>query len=296
MEKPKLKLSVLLSRSGYLLVKSASVGTMHLNSPKQIKKPCQLSTEALAAAKKRLKWHKKRDEDKVKTDIAKNDYESMIYKMREWLREDENEAYVEEEQRTKWLEDLAEMEDQLYEAEGQNANHTVYEKKHSALRKAFDQFSERKDWYEQQAEFRTGIEKTLEAYVEKVEKLSETKPWISNEQLKDVTDKIEETRKWFNVILEKQEKLPKTADPIVNLRDVMAKLEKLKKLYTKVAKTKKPKPPKEDKPKKDEDAEDFADGEEDASNTTAGSNKTESGKDKKSKGDKKAKKEAKEDL
>ena len=55
MEKPKLKLSVLLSRSGYLQVKSASVGTMHLNSPKQLKKAGQLSTEALAAAKKRLK-------------------------------------------------------------------------------------------------------------------------------------------------------------------------------------------------------------------------------------------------
>ena len=296
MEKPKLKLSVLLSRSGYLQVKSASVGTMHLNSPKQLKKPGQLSTEALAAAKKRLKWHKKRDEDKVKTDIAKNDYESMIYKMREWLREEDNEAYVEEEQRTKWLEDLAEMEDQLYEAEGQNANHTVYEKKHSTLRKAFDQFTERKDWYEQQAEFRTGIEKTLEGYVEKVEKLSETKPWITNEELKDVTAKIDDTKKWFDALLEKQEKLPKTADPIVNLRDVLAKLEKLKKLYTKVAKKKKPKPPKEDKPKKDEEVEDFADGEESASNSTTDSNKTESGNSTKSEKDKKDEKEGKEDL
>jgi len=132
----------------------------------------------------------------------------------------------------------------------------------------------------------------MEGYVEKVEKLTETKPWITNEELKDVTDKIEDTKKWFDALLEKQEKLPKTADPIVNLRDVMAKLEKLKKMYAKVAKKKKPKPPKEDKPKKDE-GEDFADGEEDASNSTAGSNKTKSGKGTKSEGDKK---EGTEDL
>jgi len=49
----------------------------------------------------------------------------------------------------------------------------------------------------------------MEGYVEKVEKLTETKPWITNEELKDVTDKIEDTKKWFDALLEKQEKLPK---------------------------------------------------------------------------------------
>ena len=41
-------------------------------------------------AKERLRWFEKRDEDKIKTDKAKNDYESIIYAMREWVSEDEH--------------------------------------------------------------------------------------------------------------------------------------------------------------------------------------------------------------
>ena len=100
----------------------------------------------------------------------------------------------------------------------------------------------------------------LDAYLEKVAKLSETKPWITDEELKDVVDKVEEIRKWFENLLEKQESAPKHKDPLVKPQDVLNKLEKLKKLYTKVSKKKKPKPPKEEKPK-EEEKEDFNDGE-----------------------------------
>lgn len=57
---------------------------MHLNA-NQVTKPAMLSKDAIANAKKRLKWYSKRDEDKIKTDSARNDFESMIYKMRDWL-------------------------------------------------------------------------------------------------------------------------------------------------------------------------------------------------------------------
>jgi hypothetical protein len=38
-------------------------------------------------AKNRLNWYEKRDEDKIKTDIAKNDLEALIYSFRDWLQE-----------------------------------------------------------------------------------------------------------------------------------------------------------------------------------------------------------------
>jgi hypothetical protein len=100
----------------------------------------------------------------------------------------------------------------------------------------------------------------LDTYLEKVAKLSETKPWITDEELKDVVDKVEEIRKWFENLLEKQDSAPKHKDPLVKPGDVLNKLEKLKKLYTKVSKKKKPKPPKEEKPK-EEEKEEFNDGE-----------------------------------
>lgn len=90
-----------------------------------MRKPSQLSSDQIQQAKKRLKWYSKRDEDKIKTDIAKNDFESMIYKMREWLREDDNADFVEESVREERIEKLAEMEDWLYE-DGADANYTVY--------------------------------------------------------------------------------------------------------------------------------------------------------------------------
>jgi len=124
LEKPKLKLSVLLSRSGYIQLKTAQIGVMPL-STSPLRKSSQLSSDQIQQAKKRLKWYSKRDEDKIKTDIARNDFESMIYKMREWLREDDNADFVEESVREERIEKLAEMEDWLYE-DGADANYTVY--------------------------------------------------------------------------------------------------------------------------------------------------------------------------
>ena len=262
-EKPKLKLSVLLSRSGYIQIKAATVGTMHLNVD-SVRKPAQLTKDGIAAAKKRLKKHQKRDEDKIKTDIARNDFESMIYKMRSWLREDENAVYVEAETLEERIDNLTALEDWLYE-DGASANYSVYEDKYKELAKEFGKFETRKGWYEQQDEFKNNTLTALDLYLDKVAKLSETKPWITNEELKDVIDKVDEIRKWFEGLLEKQESAPKHQDPLVKAADVLTKLEKLKKLYTKVSKKKKPKPPKEEKPKEEEEKEDFNDGESDDS-------------------------------
>lgn len=76
---PKVKLSIEFSRSGYLQLTKATVGikerTLFLNS-KRAKRPAQLDEEAIRAAKSRIKWYTKRDENKIKTDEAKNNFES----------------------------------------------------------------------------------------------------------------------------------------------------------------------------------------------------------------------------
>lgn len=75
--------------------------------------------------------------------MAKNDFESMLYKLREWLREDENEPYVEESQRETYIESLNEMEDWLYE-DGANVDYKIYEEKHKNLSKDHFTFEFRK--------------------------------------------------------------------------------------------------------------------------------------------------------
>ena len=88
-EKPKLKFSIELSRSGYILVPKANIGSMFVEI-KHIRKPSQLTEDQINEARLRLKWYQKRDDDKIKNDIAKNDLEALIYKMRDWLSEDSN--------------------------------------------------------------------------------------------------------------------------------------------------------------------------------------------------------------
>ena len=98
-----------------------------------------MTEDQLRVGKARLKWYKERDEDKIKTDIAKNDFESMIYKLKDWLREEENWKFVKEDVKDTYLEQLTEMEDWLYE-DGSDQNYTVYGDKAKNLTRDFNKF------------------------------------------------------------------------------------------------------------------------------------------------------------
>ena len=90
-----------------------------------------------------MKFLEQRDLDKIKRDIALNDFESMVYKFREWLREEENFPYVKEEEREKKIEEHNNHEDWLYE-DGSNANFTTFQNMHKDLKKDFDKYNKRK--------------------------------------------------------------------------------------------------------------------------------------------------------
>ena len=49
--------------------------------------PASLTKEQIKEAKDRLRWFEKRDDEKARTDKAKNDFESVIYAMRAWVSE-----------------------------------------------------------------------------------------------------------------------------------------------------------------------------------------------------------------
>lgn len=84
-----------------------------------------LSDEQMNEAKQRLKKLEQRDEDKLKTDEAKNEYEGLVYEVRAWLQEDENFPYMTEEAREDFVSRLYEAEDWLYD-EGDNVGYKVY--------------------------------------------------------------------------------------------------------------------------------------------------------------------------
>ena len=91
--------------------------------------------------------------------------------------------------------------------------------------------------------------KVLTKILDKVAEMKDSKPWITEEEKKDVTEKLEEVKKWLEETLAAQGKLGKHEDPVFKPADVNKKLSNLQKLYSKVAKKQKPK---EKKPKKED--------------------------------------------
>ena len=91
-----------------------------------------------------MRWYEKRDEDKVKTDKAKNDFESVIYSMRDWLNEDENNPYIPQGETETLLNRLSKEEDWLLEGEGDTATYKEYEQRFGELNKIITAFKSRK--------------------------------------------------------------------------------------------------------------------------------------------------------
>ena len=197
---PKVKISIEFSRSGYLQITKATLGTKFLNAV-QIRKPIQLNTDQLKEAQARLKFYEQRDKDKIKRDVALNDFESMVYKLREWLREEENFPYVKEEEREKKIEELNGHEDWLYE-DGADANFTTFQTMYRKIKKDYDKYSKRKEEHEARKTVEEGSDKVFEEFEEKTRDLAETKPWITKEERQDVLDKIQEVKDWLKKELE----------------------------------------------------------------------------------------------
>lgn len=62
-EKPKMRISLEMGRSGLFKLAKATMGSTHMTTDR-VKKPFELTDDAVKAAKARLRAYKKRDEDK----------------------------------------------------------------------------------------------------------------------------------------------------------------------------------------------------------------------------------------
>jgi len=81
------------------------------------------------------------------TDEAKNKYESLIYSLRDWLRDEDNEKYVESADKEALLTKLDEGEEWLYD-EGSSVKYTVYQERSYELTKEQTKFQKRKTEHE----------------------------------------------------------------------------------------------------------------------------------------------------
>jgi len=88
------------------------------------------------------------------------------------------------------------MEDWLYE-DGADANYTVYRKKREELEKDFVVYQKRETFDKEKDKTVESSTKVLTKIIDKVAEMQEKKPWIAEEERKDILDRVEEVRKWM---------------------------------------------------------------------------------------------------
>lgn len=92
-----------------------------------------MTPEQIKLSKDRLKAYEKRDEDKAKTDKAKNDFESVIYALRDWINEDENIPFVGKADKQDLIMAALRTAEDWLENDGDNAKFGDYQSKYSEL-------------------------------------------------------------------------------------------------------------------------------------------------------------------
>ncbi len=217
-----------------LKVDSYHVGTIRPYSP-----------EIMEESKAKLNALAQKDKERMMLEEAKNKYESYIYFIRNKLVDDEEDVnkVTSEEQREALRKSAEDAEEWMFD-EGFSADLKTYEAKYEELsapaEKAFFRVAE--------LSARPKAIKALTSKLDKVEELMKkwetTMTHITEEERKEVLDKVADVRKWAEEKVEEQEKADKTADPVFTSEEVPGQTKKIESIVGKLMKKPKPKPEK----------------------------------------------------
>jgi len=186
-----------------------------------------------------------KDKERIMLEEAKNNYEGYIYYIRNKLIDDEEDVnkVSSEEQREALRKSGEEAEDWMFD-EGFTADLKTYEAKYEELsapaEKVFFRVAE--------LSARPKAIKALTSKLDKVEALMKkwetTMTHITEEERKEVLDKVEEARKWVEEKVAEQEKADQTADPVFTSAEVPGQTKKIESIVGRLTKKPKPKPEK----------------------------------------------------
>jgi hypoxia up-regulated 1 len=217
-----------------LKVDSYHVGTIRPYSP-----------EIMEESKAKLNALAQKDKERMMLEEAKNKYESYIYFIRNKLVDDEEDVnkVTSEEQREALRKSAEDAEEWMFD-EGFSADLKTYEAKYEELsapaEKAFFRVAE--------LSARPKAIKALTSKLDKVEELMKkwetTMTHITEEERKEVLDKVADVRKWVEEKVKEQEKADKTADPVFTSEEVPGQTKKIESIVGKLMKKPKPKPEK----------------------------------------------------
>jgi len=225
-----------------LSVNSYNVGSIRPYTP-EIMQESKAKLDALA----------QKDKERMMLEEAKNKYEGYIYFIRNKLIDDEEDInkISSEEQREALRQSAEEAEDWMFD-EGFTADLATYEAKYEELSAPAEKV------FSRAAEL-SARPKAVKALLSKLDKVQDLmKKWettmthITEEERKEVLDKVDEARKWVEDKVAEQEAADQTADPVFTSEEVPGQTKKIESIVGRLMKKPKPKPEKKTETDKNE--------------------------------------------
>lgn len=179
-----------------------------------------LTVEQIAQLKEKEGQMHAADKLVADTEDRRNALEEYIYDQRSRLSE-RYAAFVQADEKEKYLAELSQAEDWLYTEEGEDATKSAYTSRLEALEKMGAPIHNRWKQNEERPKAASQLREVLNKYSTVFEQEPEKYDHLSDDDKTKVIEKVANVSKWLDDWMYKQSELPKNADPKLTVEDIM---------------------------------------------------------------------------
>ena len=202
----------------------------------------------MTESKNKLQTLARQDKERMMLEEVRNNYESYIYRIKNKLVDDEEAitAVSTKEQRDLLLKSANDAEEWMYD-EGYDADYETYKKKYDELTEPAEKIFFRMQEVPARAEAIAALKDKLKKVTALMLKWETTMPQVTEEERKEVNDKVEAVEKWIKEKEEAQAAADPAADPVFTSAEVPLQTQDIQALVGKLSRRPKPAPKKEEK-------------------------------------------------
>lgn len=191
----------------------------------------------MAESKAKLDMLAQKDKERMMLEEAKNTYEAYIYHIRNKLSDDEEtiNKVTSEEQREALRKSAEDAEEWMFD-EGFNADLETYQNKYKELSTPAEAAFFRAAELTARPKAIDALTKKLDKVVELMKKWETTMEHITEEERKEVLDKVDEAKAWIEEKVKAQEEADPTTEPVFKSEDVPGQTKKIESIVSKLMK------------------------------------------------------------
>jgi DNA repair ATPase RecN len=191
----------------------------------------------MAESKAKLDALAQKDKERMMLEEAKNTYEAYIYFIRNKMSDDEDKIakVTSEEQREALLKSAEDAEEWMFD-EGFSADLATYQAKYKELSEPAEQAFFRVAELEARPKAIDALTKKLDKVVDLMKKWETTMEHITEDERKEVLDKVDEAKAWIEDMVKKQEEADPTGEPVFKSEDVPGQTKKIESIVSRLMK------------------------------------------------------------